>query len=231
MSDIWNEKCIFSPSLICLDMCHLEDQITELQKNGIKMLHIDILDGHFSPSMPLGFETVKQLRAKTDIFFDCHVMTEKPDFFIDELISIGVQHISFHVETCSHVDGMLNKIKDAGILAGVALKPSTSLSTVEYVIEKCDSILLMLINPGYASSKNETQISYLDEKIYDTWKLIQNKGLKTKIIIDGRISKENIIKYGSDVVDIFVCGTTCIKRDDIELSTKSLFEIRKSLLM
>jgi len=230
MSDIWNEKCIFSPSLICLDMCHLEDQITELQKSGIKMLHIDILDGHFSPSMPLGFEVVKQLRSKTDMFFDCHIMTEKPDYFVDELISIGVQHICFHVETCSHIDGMLNKVKNAGILAGVALKPSTSLSTIEYVIEKCDSILLMLINPGYASSKNETQVLYSEKKINDTWGLIKNKGLNTKIIIDGRISKENIIKYGKDIVDIFVCGSTCINRNEIKLSTESLFEIRKSLI-
>jgi len=230
MREIWNEKCVFSPSLICLDMCYLMEQINELQKNGIKMIHIDILDGYFSPSMPLGFETVKQLREKTNIFFDCHVMTEKPDFFIDQLISIGVDHICFHIETCSHIDGMLKKIKKAGILAGIALKPSTSLYNLEYIIEKCDSILLMLINPGYASNKKETQISYSERKIYDTLNLIKKKNLQTKIILDGRISKNNINKYGKNIADIFVCGSTCINKNNIDISTKALFKIKEALL-
>jgi ribulose-phosphate 3-epimerase len=211
-------------------MCNLERQIRDLQDNGIRMLHIDILDGYFSPSMPLGFETVKQLRKKTDMFFDCHVMTKRPDYFIGELLGIGVQHITFHAETCSHIDGMLNKIHDAGVLAGIALKPATPLSIIDYVIEKCDSILLMLINPGYASSKNESQVSYARKKIIALKKLIVSYDLQTKIEIDGRISTENIKEFGKDMVDIFVCGTTCIQRTDIKTSVSKLFEIRKNLL-
>ena len=85
MKNIWNEQKIYSPSLITLDMCNLEQQIRELEAAGIGMLHVDILDGYFSPSMPLGFETIKQLRNKTDLFFDCHVMANDYDFFVDEL--------------------------------------------------------------------------------------------------------------------------------------------------
>lgn len=229
MTDIWSEKCVFSPSLICLDMCNLERQIHELEENGVKMLHIDILDGHFSPSMPLGFETVKQLRTKTGIFFDCHVMVKTPEYFVDELLAIGVQHITFHAETCSHIDGMLNKIHAAGVLAGVALKPSTPLSVLEYVIEKCDSVLLMLINPGYASSKSESQVLYADKKITDLKNMIKKRNLITKIEIDGRISLSNIEKYGKDMVDIFVCGSTCLNRSDIKNSASKLNDIRKSL--
>jgi ribulose-phosphate 3-epimerase len=211
-------------------MCNLENQINLLSRNGINMLHIDILDGYFSPSMPLGFETVKQLRTKTDMFFDCHVMVHEPEYFVNELLAIGVQHISFHAETCSHIDGMLNKIHDAGVLAGVALKPSTSLSTIEYVLEKCDSILLMLINPGYASNANEGQITYAKRKINDLRKMIDNYKLHTKIEIDGRISLNDIKEYAKDIVDVFVCGSTCLKRNDIENSVSDLFKLRNDIL-
>ncbi|MBR2764808.1 MAG: ribulose-phosphate 3-epimerase, partial [Blautia sp.] len=143
MSNIWNEKCIISPSLICLDMCNLESQVRILEQAGISMIHVDILDGHFSPSMPLGLDTVRQLRDRTDLAFDCHVMVTEQDYFVDELLDIGVEQIVFHAETQPHIDGMLNRIHAKGVRAGVALKPATPLSTLEYVLEKCDAVLLM----------------------------------------------------------------------------------------
>ena len=126
--DIWNEKCVLSPSLICLDMCNLESQVRILEQAGITMLHVDILDGHFSPSMPLGLDLVRQLRDKTDMAFDCHVMVTEQDYFVDELLDIGVEQIVFHAETQPHIDGMLNRIHAKGVRAGVALKPATPLS-------------------------------------------------------------------------------------------------------
>ena len=117
---IWNERCTFSPSLICLDMCNLESQVKQLERCGVKMLHVDILDGHFSPSMPLGLDTVRQLRAKTGLAFDCHVMVTEQDYFVDELLDIGVEQIVFHAETQPHIDGMLNRIHARGVRAGVA---------------------------------------------------------------------------------------------------------------
>lgn len=224
MNNIWNEAKIYSPSLITLDMCNLESQIRDLEASGIKMLHVDILDGHFSPSMPLGFETVKQLRNKTDLFFDCHVMTSDYDYFVDELISIGVQQIVFQIETAKHVDGLLNKIHNAGIKAGVALKPSTPLSVLDYILDKCDTVVLMLINPGYASSGKEDQIHYGGRKIKELRAMIQSRGLNTKISIDGRISPQNIADYGNGLVDIFVLGTTCLSRNDLQGSIKRLGE-------
>lgn len=222
MKNIWNEKCILSPSLITLDMTNLEDQVRLLKENGAEMLHIDILDGYFSPSMPLGLDTVRQLRAKTDLEFDCHVMATEPDFFVDELLDIGVQQIVFHAETAPHMDGILNKIHAKGVKAGVALKPSTSLLALEYVLDQCDDVLLMLINPGYASVKGEKQVSYADRKIRELRRMIDARHLPTKIEIDGRVSPDNIRAYGAGDVDIFVCGSTCIKRDDIPASLAAL---------
>lgn len=229
-SNIWSEKCIISPSLICLDMLHLEDQIRQLEKSKIRMLHIDILDGHFSPSMPLGFECVRQLRKITDLPFECHVMADPPEYFIDELLEIGVQQIVFHLETAPHVDGLLNHIHAHGVRAGLALKPSTPLSALEYELEKCDAVLIMQINPGYASSKGESRVVYADRKIRDLRKMIEDRNLDTKIIIDGRVSMDNIREYGAGIVDIFVGGTTCIRSSDIAGSVKSVMELRESIL-
>ena len=225
MKEIWNESCILSPSLICLDMCNLEREVRSLEKAGIKMLHVDILDGHFSPSMPLGLDTVRQLRAKTDMFFVCHVMVTGQDYFVDELLDIGVDQIVFHGETQPHIDGMLNRIHAKGVKAGVALKPSTPLTELEYVLDKCDTVLLMLINPGYAFVKGEKQVAYADRKIRELRKMITDRGLNTKIEVDGRISPDNIRTYGKGDVDIFVTGSTCIKKDNMEQSLEDLMKL------
>lgn len=227
MDNIWEKPCMYTVSLITLDMCNLESQVRLLEKNGIEMLHVDILDGHFSPSMPLGLDTVRQLRAKTDLAFDCHVMVTEQDYFVNELLDIGVQQIVFHAETQPHIDGMLNRIHEKGVRAGVALKPSTPLSTIEYVIEKCDTVLLMLINPGHAFVKGEKQTSYADRKIRDLRRMIDKQGLNTKISLDGRISPENVRDYGAGIADQFVLGSTCIKRDRMEESLGEMNELRK----
>ena len=227
---VWEEKCIISPSLICLDMCNLESLILILELSGIQVLHVDILDGHFSPSMPLGLDTVRQLRQKTDMFFDCHVMVENQDFFVDELLDIGVQQIVFHAETQPHIDGMINRIHAKGVKAGIALKPSTPLSTVEYVLDKCDSVLLMLINPGYAFLKGEKQVAYADRKIRQLRQMINERGLDTKIELDGRISPDNIRTYGKDLADVFVTGTTCLDRNDLSGSFARLEQLRREIL-
>ncbi|MGN0363938.1 MAG: ribulose-phosphate 3-epimerase [Bilifractor sp.] len=226
-NQIWNQKYIISPSLITLDMCNLESQMKLLEKSGIQMLHIDILDGHFSPSMPLGLDTVKQLRKVTSLEFEAHVMTTDPQFYIDELIEAGVSQIVFHIETCDHIDGTLNYIHSKGIRAGVALKPATPLTDLTYILDKCDAVLLMLINPGFAQIKGESQVPYAEEKISDLHQMIHKRDLPTKVILDGRISKDNILHYGnSGKANIFVAGSTCIKRDTTEHMCSCLQELK-----
>ena len=227
--DMWG-SCAYTVSLITLDHCNLESQIRILESGGIELLHVDILDGHFSPSMPLGLETVRQLRAKTDMAFDCHIMTDPQEYFIDELLDIGVQQIIFHAETQRHIDGMLNRIHACGVRAGVALKPSTPLTQLEYVIEKCDSVLLMLINPGFASAKNEAQVSYADRKIRELRKMIQERGLETRISLDGRISRDNIRAWGNGTADQFVLGSTCLRRGELKQSLGEMMALRTEVL-
>ncbi|MGC4019824.1 MAG: hypothetical protein QM793_11775 [Muricomes sp.] len=97
--NVWKKCCHISPSMITLDMCNLEQQCRMAEEAGLEMIHVDILDGHFSPSMPLGLDTVKQLRKKTSLEFEAHVMVTDPQFFIDELIEAGTSQIVFQIES------------------------------------------------------------------------------------------------------------------------------------
>ena len=231
METIWDKPCMYTPSLITLDLCNLERQVRILEQEGLEMLHVDILDGHFSPSMPLGLETVRQLRDKTDLAFDCHVMVTEQDYFVDELLDIGVQQIVFHAETQPHIDGMLNRIHEKGVRAGVALKPATPLSTLEYVLEKCDTVLLMLINPGYAFVKGEKPVPYGDRKIRELKQMIRERDLNVKISLDGRISPEVVRKYGRDLADQFVIGSTCLKKgEEMVPSIREMMDLRREIL-
>ena len=137
---IWDERCILASSLIsCCDLCNLEQSVKTLEDGGIELLHVDILDGHFSPSMPLGLDTVAQLRTRTSMPFDVHLMASENDYFVRELLDIGVEQLVFHAETERHIDNRLNQIHAAGARAGIALKPATPLSVLDYVLEKCDA--------------------------------------------------------------------------------------------
>ncbi len=223
-TDIWSGGILAAPSLIsCCDMCRVEESVRELEKAGIQALHIDILDGHFSPSMPLGLDTVRALRERTDLLFDVHLMASRNDFFVEELLDIGVDQLIFHAETEAHIDRRLAMIHERGVRAGIALKPSTPLQTLEYVIDRCDVVLLMLINPGYASSSSEGQVSYGARKICDLRKMITERGASSLIEIDGRVSREDIARYGGEgTADVFVAGSTC-------LDCRRLFESARSL--
>ncbi len=228
--NIWKKFCHISPSMITLDMCNLEEQCKMVTEAGIEMIHVDILDGHFSPSMPLGLDTVKQVGKKTDLELEAHVMVTDPQFFVDELIEAGVSQIVFHIETCEHVDSMLNYIHSKGIRAGVALKPATPLCNLEYILDKCDAVLLMLINPGFAQLKGEEQAVYSERKIHELHEMIKARGLETKVILDGRISPENIKTYGmSGEANIFVAGSTCIRKENQLESMKQLKDLENQI--
>ena len=173
--EIKMKKIVISPSVMCADLVNLEKSIKELEEVGIHTLHIDIIDGLFSPSMPLGIDTVKKLRQITSMDFDVHIMSMDNELFIQEMINIGVESITFHYESSFHMDRLINLVKKSGTKVGVALNPATSLSVLEYILPQCDSILLMLINPGFATDKNEKQVSYAEKKVKDLHKMIKKQ--------------------------------------------------------
>ncbi|KVS39908.1 ribulose-phosphate 3-epimerase [Burkholderia ubonensis] len=226
----WRRSCLISPSLITFDLCNLERQVELIEQAGIDVVHLDVIDGHFSPSMPIGIETLAQLRRKTHLAFDVHVMATQHDYFVDALLDIGVQQLTFQIESEPHVDRMLSRIRAKGARAGVALKPATSLCVLDFVLEKCDTVLLMLTNPGFAGNPGETQVPYADRKIAALRALIDQRHLATAIEIDGRVSKETIRKFAPGTVDIFVAGSACISRESPGPGLRELVALRRALL-
>lgn len=196
---------IVSPSLICADLCNLEREINLLEEAGITSLHVDLIDPHFSPSMPMGFEIVGQLRQKSKMDFDAHIMSmhECTEFFIRELIAIKAASITLHAETTHHVEKMLQLVRDAGIKTGIALNPATPLDVLEYVAPEIDYVLLMLINPGYAGGSGEQMVSFAEEKIRECRKFLDEHGSRARITVDGRVSFEAIpglVRAGAEVL-------------------------------
>lgn len=196
-----------------MDLCNLERDIHLLETAGCQTLHVDILDGYFSPSMPIGLDTIRQLRGKTDMLFDAHVMAMQNDFFIEQLLDIGSYRVCFHVETERHVSRKLTMLRNAGVGAGVALSPATTLDTLEYALELCDFVLLMMINPGFASFGGEARYPFMLRKIERLRAMIEERGLKTEIELDGRVGVGDMEKFMEAGADVFVLGTSSLFRE------------------
>jgi len=226
------KKIILSPSIMCADLANLEQSIKEIEQFGVDSLHIDILDGAFSPSMPLGIDTIKKMRSATDMNFDVHIMSLNNEYFINEVLNIGVQSVSFHYESSLHVDRYVNLIKKAGNKVGVALNPMTSLSALDYILPEIDFVTLMLINPGFATDASEKQVPYATKKVQDLRKLIDELALDVKIQVDGRVSLETIpalIEAGAD--DLVLGSTSMFIKGNTLTENKKLvdFAVKKGL--
>ncbi len=217
-------KILLSPSVMCGDLLNLETSVKELETIGVDSLHVDILDGKFSPSMPLGIDTIKKLKAVTNLPFDVHIMSTNNEFYIQEMIEIGAERIAFHLESSIHIDRELNLIKNAGLKAGVAITPATSLSSLEYILEKCDVVVLMLINPGFATDKGEKQVTYAKQKVRDLRKMIDERNLNTLIQVDGRVSLDTIPGLIEAGADDLVLGST-----SLFIAGKNLEENKRNL--
>lgn len=194
-----------SPSVMCADLCHLEEGIRQLERLGADMLHIDMADGHFVPNLLLGPDVVRQVRRKTRLPMDVHLMVENPDDYIDALGEIGVEYVAVHAETCRHLDRTLTCIRQQGMKAGVALNPATPLEAIEYVIERLDFVLVMTVNPGFAGGK---LVASGIRKIADCRKLLDDHGAGIPIMVDGNVSFQNIPHMVAAGGDILVAGTS-----------------------
>lgn len=218
-------KITLSPSIMCADLVNLEQSIQVLEREGLDALHIDVIDASFSPSMPLGLETIKRMREVTSLPFDVHIMSNNNEYFIQEMLKIGVQSVTFHVETSLHIDRYINLIHQAGAKAAVALNPATSLSVLDYILPELDMVCLMLINPGFATDKGEKQVQYAIKKIRDLREKIKDCNAATSIQVDGRVSIERIPELVRAGADNLVLGST-----SLFISGRSISENKVSVL-
>lgn len=198
---------LIAPSMMCADLCYLESHLRQLESAGVHLLHWDIMDAHFAPNLPLGLATLEQLRPKTHLPFDVHLMVDNNDFFIEQVAKIGVQMVSIHAESAVHLDRSLARIRDLGIKAGAAINPATPLSTIEYVLERLDFVLLMTVNPGFAGQK---LVPSALRKIEDCRILLERTGRDIPIEVDGNVSFENIPAMVAAGAGILVAGTSSL---------------------
>ena len=194
-----------SPSVMCADLCHLEEGIRRLEAAGADMLHIDMADGHFVPNLLLGLDVVREIRTKTSLPIDVHLMVENADDYIDQLAHIGVDLVAVHVEACRHLDRTLTQIREKGMKAGVALNPATPISDIQYVLERLDFVLIMTVNPGFAGQK---MVAAAIRKIADCRRFLEENDVKAAIMVDGNVSFENIPNMVGAGGDILVAGTS-----------------------
>ncbi|HLI47087.1 MAG TPA: ribulose-phosphate 3-epimerase [Chthonomonas sp.] len=201
-----------APSMMCADQAHLADEVRELEMLGVDWLHMDIMDTHFVPNMPLGLTTLEHLRALTRLSFDVHLMVEHNELFIERLAKIGVQSISVHAESTRHLDRVLSLIRAHGIQAGVALNPATPLSALEYVRELIDFVLIMTVNPGFAGQVLTTSAI---RKISDCRRWLDERGFsQLPIQVDGNVSFANIPRMVAAGADILVVGSSSLFAPD-----------------
>lgn len=217
-------KILLSPSVMCADLLDLKTSVKALEEAQIDALHIDIIDGVFSPAMPLGLDTIKRLRDITTLDFDVHIMARDNEFFVQKILEIGVQQISFHYETALHTDRLMNLIKGRGVKAGLALNPATSLAACDFLLPELDNVLLMLINPGYADNPDEQQVSYAATKVQQLAERLKSLATPPRIQVDGRVSFASIPQLIAAGADNLVLGSTSLYRKG-----HSLLENRQAL--
>ena len=190
-----------APSILSADFSRLGDEIKAVEEAGADYLHIDVMDGHFVPNITIGPLVVEAIKNVTKLPLDVHLMISNPDKYIKDFIKAGSNILSVHAETCPHLQRTINHIRELGIKPAAVLNPSTSLSTLEYILEEVDMVLLMTVNPGFGGQKF---ISSMIPKIKKLRKLIDEKHLPVELEVDGGINLDNIskvVKAGADVID------------------------------
>ena len=202
-----------SPSILAADFANLEREIGTIKQAGAEYVHIDVMDGLFVPNISIGLPVLSCIRKVTDLTLDVHLMIEEPGRYIDDLAEVGADLITVHAEACKHLDRTIEAIKEKGLLAGVALNPATPLSAIEWILPKVDMVLIMSVNPGFGGQK---LIPYTVEKVRALKKMIDEKGLKTDIEVDGGVNLENVTEVMDAGANIIVAGSAVFKGDIAE---------------
>ncbi len=218
------KNIMIAPSILSADFSQLGDEIRAVEKAGAEVIHIDVMDGHFVPNITIGPLVVKAARQVTDLPLDVHLMISDPDSYIKDFADAGADWITVHVETCPHLHRTLNFIRSLGKKAGAVLNPATSLSTLDYVLEEVDLVMLMSVNPGFGG---QGFIESTLEKCRTLRSMLDKINPEAGIEIDGGISPKTIGRMAEAGANIFVAGSAIYGQDDYAAVIQEMKKLAK----
>ncbi len=218
--EFFMHKPLIAPSILSADFARLGQEVESVLNAGADVVHFDVMDNHYVPNLTFGPMICKALRdygITADI--DVHLMVSPVDSMIEAFAEAGASMISFHPEASLHVDRSISLIKQHGCKAGLALNPATSLSVLDYVIDKLDYVLLMSVNPGFGG---QSFIPTTVEKVAQLKHIIDEMDLTTRIEVDGGINKDTITAVYEAGADMFVAGSAIFNGDDYASAIQAL---------
>lgn len=211
---------ILSPSILSADFWKLGEQIKEVEAAGVPWIHIDVMDGLFVPSISYGMPVIASIRKGTDLFFDVHLMIDKPERYIEDVAKSGADLINFHLEATGQVEETIAKIRSTGKKAGITIKPNTPARAVEPYLELVDMVLVMTVEPGFGGQK---MIPECISKVTEIRRMIAEKGLHVDVEVDGGINLDNVETALAAGANVIVAGSAVFK-NDISVNIKSFLE-------
>ena len=210
-----------APSILSADFARLAEEIATVERAGASILHVDVMDGRFVPNITIGLPVVKAISRATRLPIDAHLMIVEPGQYAEQFVKAGAQMVSIHIEADPHVHRTLSAIRGAGAQAGIAINPGTSLSALEEALKFADYVLLMSVNPGFGGQKF---IPESLEKLRRLRRMIDERGVKTRIEIDGGIDADNIAEVAAAGAEIIVSGSAIFGADDAGVALRRLRE-------
>jgi len=217
-------KIKLAPSILSADFGRLGEQVIEATQAGADYIHVDVMDGHFVPNITVGPLVVAAIRPHTHLPLDVHLMIEAPEKYIQQFAQAGANIITVHVEVCPHLHRVVESIKELGVKAGVALNPSTALTTVDEVLSTLDLVLLMSVNPGFGGQQF---IESTVGKIARLRHRLDELGLAAELEVDGGINAEIAPRVAKAGARVLVAGAAVFNKK--ESVSQALERIRKNL--
>ncbi|MBO7279037.1 MAG: ribulose-phosphate 3-epimerase [Bacteroidales bacterium] len=202
---------IVAPSMLSADFGNLKRDVEMVNESEAGLFHLDIMDGVFVPNISYGFPVVKSIAKAARKPMDAHLMIVDPDRYVSQFADMGVEYLSVHYEACTHLHRSLTNIRNLGMKAGVALNPHTNVQLIEDVLDCCDFVLIMSVNPGFGG---QSFIPRAVEKVRQLKAMIQAQGLNTLIEVDGGVNFENVKVLAEAGADIVVAGSTVFSAPD-----------------